>query len=149
MRQACAGLATRASRRFTRPQRARILIAEEGDDQLPPGGFTHAHPQLLSGWLHSEGNGNFDANATGHVWGTFRLELDSGGVWIGSWVVDRTKVDGVNTWVGRGKFVGRGISGDVHGMHVRFSEILISFMPLPVAYVGSIDARVLVPPPPQ
>jgi len=105
--------------------------------------------QLLSGWLHSEGSGNFDANATGHVWGTFRLELDSGGVWIGSWVVDRTKVDGVNTWVGRGKFVGRGISGDVHGMHVRFSEVLTSFMPLPLADVGSIDARVLVPPPPQ
>jgi hypothetical protein len=70
-------------------------------------------------------------------------------VWIGSWVVDRIKVDGVNTWVGRGKFVGRGISGDVHGMLVRFSEVLTSFMPLPLAYVGSIDAQVLVPPPPQ
>ena len=104
---------------------------------------------LLTGWLYSEGNGNFDANATGHVWGTFRLELDSGGIWIGSWIVDRTKVEGVNLWVGRGTFVGRGMSGNVDGMHVRFSEVLTSFTPLPIAYVGSIDAQILVPPPSQ
>ena len=57
---------------------------------------------LLTGWFYSEGNANFDANASGHVWGTFRLELDSGGVWIGSWIVDRSKVDNENVWVGRG-----------------------------------------------
>jgi hypothetical protein len=59
---------------------------------------------LLTGWLYSEGNGNFDANATGHVWGTFRLELDSGGT---------------------------------------------SFTPLPIACIGSIDARIPVSPPSQ
>lgn len=104
---------------------------------------------LLAGWLYSEGSANFDANAAGHVWGTFRLELDSGGVWTGSWVVDRTKVEDVNMWVGRGRFVGRGTSGNVDGVQLRFSEVLTSFMPLPIAYVGSIDAKIRVPPPSQ
>lgn len=104
---------------------------------------------LLAGWLYSEGSANFDANAAGHVWGTFRLELDSGGVWTGSWVVDRTKVEDVNMWVGRGKFVGRGTSGNVDGMQLRFSEVLTSYMPLPIFYGGSIDAQILVPPPSQ
>ena len=104
---------------------------------------------LLTGWLYSEGSANFDANATGHVWGTFRLELDSGGVWIGSWSVDRTKVEDVNMWVGRGEFVGRGISGNVDGMQLRFSEVLTSYMPLAIVYGGSIEAKVLAPPPSQ
>ena len=99
--------------------------------------------------MYSEGNGNFDANATGPIWGTFRLESDSGGVWIGTWTVDRTRVDDASVWVGRGRFVARGISGDVDGMHLRFSEVLTSFMPLPMAYVGSIDAEIRVPPPAQ
>ncbi len=100
---------------------------------------------LLSGWFYSEGNGDFDADFTGHVWGTFRLELDSGGVWVGSWIVDRSKVEGMNVWIGRGRFVGRGTSGSVDGMQLRFSEVLTSFLPWPAAYVGSIDAQVLVP----
>ena len=104
---------------------------------------------LLTGWFYSEGNADFDANASGHVWGTFRLELDSGGVWIGSWIVDRSKVDNENVWVGRGKFVGRGTGGNIDGMQVRFSEVLPGFMPFAFAYIGSIDAQILVPPPSQ
>lgn len=102
---------------------------------------------LLTGWFYSEGSANFDANASGHVWGTFRLELDSGGVWIGSWIVDRTKVDGVNVWVGRGTFVGRGTGGNIDGMQLRFSEVLPGVMPFAFAYMGSIDAQILVPAP--
>jgi len=104
---------------------------------------------LLAGWFHSEGSADFDADASGHVWGTFRLELDSGGVWIGSWIVDRTKVDNENVWVGRGKFVARGTGGSVDGMQLRFSEVLPGFMPFAIAYIGSIDAQVLAPPPAQ
>jgi hypothetical protein len=34
-----------------------------------------------------------------NLWGTFRLELDAGGVWEESWTVDKTKVDNANVWV--------------------------------------------------
>jgi hypothetical protein len=55
-------------------------------------------------------------------------------------------VENLNVWVGRGTFVGRGTSGDVDGMQLRFTEVLTSFMPIPVAYVGSIDAQILATP---
>ncbi len=104
---------------------------------------------LLTGWVYLEGNSDFDANATGHVWGTFRIELDAGGVWIGTWNIQRSKAENLNVWVGRGSFVGRGTGGNVDGMQLRFDEVLTGFMPIPIAYVGSIDGQILAPPPSQ
>ncbi len=99
---------------------------------------------LLTGWFYSVGNNALDANATGQVWGTFRIDLDAGGAWEGSWTADRSKVGDV--WVLRARGVGRGTGGAVDGMHLRFTEVapMPTFMPL--LWLGSMDAEVLAPP---
>jgi hypothetical protein len=97
---------------------------------------------LLNGWMYWEINANFDASAAGHAWGTFRLELDAGGVWEGSYSDERAKVEGVNVWVGHACFVGRGTSGKVEGMHLRFTEIALTFMLMPVSWVGVGEADI-------
>ncbi len=100
---------------------------------------------LLAGWFTITGNSNLDGDATGVAWGTFRLELDAGGVFEGSWTGDRTQVENVG-WVSRVSGVGLGTGGSVGGWHLRFSETIVSFAPVSVMYVGQIDAEVLAPP---
>jgi len=104
---------------------------------------------LLTGWAYLEGDGDLDANGAGHVSGKYRIELDAGGTWEGTWVVDRERVEGLNLWVGHLRAVGRGTSGNIAGMQLRFTEVLTSFTLIPVAYIGSIDAQILEPPPSQ
>lgn len=86
--------------------------------------------------MERSGPGGLLAAAFAGASGTFRLELDSGGVWIGSWIVDRSKVDGVNVWMGRGTFVGRGTGGNIDGMQVRFVRLRTPPMP-PIVRLGS------------
>jgi hypothetical protein len=99
---------------------------------------------LLAGYFVNEGNNNFDASATGQVWGTFRIEVDAGGAWAGTWTADRSKVGEV--WVIRVRGVGRGSGGAVNGMHMSFTEVapMPTFMPL--FWIGSLDVEVLAPP---
>ena len=99
---------------------------------------------LLGGWFSFEINANFDATLSGRAWGTFRLELDAGGVWEGSWTDERIKME--NVWVGRGRFVGHGTSGSVSGMQLRFTEDAVTFTPLPVAWAGPVTADIMAPP---
>ncbi|MGE5359564.1 MAG: hypothetical protein ACM3NQ_11145 [Bacteroidales bacterium] len=99
---------------------------------------------LLTGWFYNVGNNNFDANATGQVWGTFRIELDAGGVWHGSWTADRSKVG--DMWVIRVLGVGRGIGGAIDGMQLRFTEVAPMPTFMPIVWLGSMDAEVLSPP---
>jgi len=99
---------------------------------------------LLTGWFNLEGNNNLDADATGPVWGTFRIELDAGGVWEGSWTADRSKPE--NVWVVRLRGIGLGRGGNVDGMHLRFTEVAPTPTFMPIFYIGSIDAEILVPP---
>lgn len=97
---------------------------------------------LLAGWLQAEVNANFDDAGAGRAWGTFRLELDAGGVCEGSYTNDRIKVEGLNVWIGRALWVGRGTSGTVDGLHLRFTEVASTFMLMPVAWVAAADAVV-------
>jgi hypothetical protein len=99
---------------------------------------------LLAGWMFLQANFDFDANESGHGWGTLRIELDAGGVWEASWTSDRSRVGNANVWIERiiSSF-GRGIGGIVDGMHLRLTETAIGST---VAYAGAIDAKVLVPP---
>ncbi len=85
---------------------------------------------LLTGWFYNEGNNSLDADATGQVWGTFRIELDAGGVWEGGCTADRSKTE--NVWIVRLRGIGRGIGGSVDGMHLRFTEVAPTptFMPI-------------------
>jgi hypothetical protein len=100
---------------------------------------------LLQGVLHWTINANFDETAAGYAWGTFRLELDNGGIWEGSYSNFREKVEGINAWVGRACFLGRGTSGRVDRMYLRFKEVAFTFMPMPVAWVGAVDADIVAP----
>ena len=99
---------------------------------------------MLTGWFYSDGNGNYDGDATGPVWGTFRIELDAGGVWEGSWNADRSKVGDV--WVMRIRCIGRGSGGDVDGMQLRFTEVAPMPNFLAIVWIGFIDAEILEPP---
>ncbi len=99
---------------------------------------------LLTGWFYNDGNAGYDANATGQVWGTFRIELDAGGVWEGSWTGNRSRVGDV--WVMRVRGVGRGSGGSVHGMHLQFTEVAPMPNFLAIVWLGSIDAEILAPP---
>ncbi len=99
---------------------------------------------LLTGWFHNVGNNALDANGTGQVWGTFRIELDEGGSWEGSWTADRSKVG--NLWVVRSRGVGHGVGGAVDGMQLRFTEIAPMPTFIPSVWLGPMDAEVLAPP---
>ena len=99
---------------------------------------------LLTGWFYNVGNNALDANATGQVWGTFRIELDAGGLWEGRWTADRSKVG--NVWVVRLRGVGHGTGGAVDGMQLRFTEVAPMPTFMPIVWLGSIDAEVLAPP---
>ena len=99
---------------------------------------------LLTGRFYNEGNNNFDEHGTGQVWGTFRIELDAGGVWEGSWTADRSKVEDV--WIVRVRGVGRGRGGAVDGMQLHFSEVAPMPTFIPIVWLGSMDAEILAPP---
>ncbi len=107
---------------------------------------TISQSPMFCGWMYFEMNVNFDAAGAGRAWGTFRLELDAGGVWEGNWTEDRNRVGNLNVWAGRGRFIGHGTSGSVEGMQLRFTETASTFMLLPLAWAGSVDAEVLAPP---
>lgn len=101
----------------------------------------------LRGWFSWEMHANFDAFGTGRAWGTFRIDLDAGGTWEGSWTNERSRVEDVRAWwVGRALFVGRGTGGGVEGMHLRFTETATTYTLLPFFWIVPIDAEVLATP---
>lgn len=99
---------------------------------------------LLTGSFYNVGNNALDANATGQVWGTFRIELDAGGAWEGNWTADRSKVGDV--WVVRLRAAGRGTGGAVDGMQLRFTEVAPMPTFIPIVWLGSMEAELLAPP---
>ncbi len=99
----------------------------------------------LTGMLSITGNSNLDADATGHAWGMFRIDLDAGGVWEGSWTGKRSRGESL-VWTTHIRGVGRGTSGDVQGKQLGFDEVITSPAPVSVAYIGAIAAEVLSPP---
>jgi hypothetical protein len=109
-----------------------VLIAEENDP-------------WLTGLFSIAANSDLDANATGHAWGTFRLELDAGGVWEGSWTGKRAQVGNL-VWTTHIRGVGHGRGGIVEGKQLRFDEVVTSPAPVSIAYLGNVTAEVISPP---
>jgi hypothetical protein len=106
----------------------------------------------ITGVAVASTNGNFDANSTGSVWGTWmivpmvgcdkdgaypdELVTNATSFWQGTWNGKRQiqSVNGFNFWVGKLKFVGKGVGGDLDGLHFKGKEWITMYTPLPVPY---------------
>jgi len=98
----------------------------------------------MTGWMTVELNGNFDADFAGPLWGTFSIAVDSGGTWEGTWQGLRV-AEAINYWTGTLHVIGQGFGGTVDGMKLMAEDQLVSFTPMPIAYFGSIQGRVVDP----
>ena len=104
---------------------------------------TESTDPSMSGWMTVVLNSNLDADGVGPVWGTFRTELDGGGIWEGTWQGLRIAEDGY--WIATLHVVGKGYGGLVDGMKMMGEdEIWTPFTP-PIAYLGAINVRILDP----
>ena len=98
----------------------------------------------VTGWLTVGLNSNLDANLQGPSWGTFRIDVDdTDGYWEGKWTGYRTAYDGY--WVGAIFGQGRGYGGSVDGMIMMAEEQVMLVTPLPLAYFGTWEGRIIDP----
>ena len=97
-------------------------------------------------------NGNFDANSTGSVWGTWRivpmegcdkdgpypeeLVMTATSFWQGTWNGQRQiySLNGFNFWVGDLKLVAKGIGGELAGLHFDGTMWITMYTPSPIPY---------------
>ena len=100
---------------------------------------------LLRGDFFSEGNFNLDADYSGRMAGSLRIELDDGGVWEGSWTGEKSKVENAEAWILLIRGVCRGTGGSVDGMQLRFTEVATIDTPLGFFWTGTVDGQVLIP----
>lgn len=96
--------------------------------------------------------GNFDAYSSGPVWGTWKIvplaDCDKDGLypeelvrtstmfWRGTWNGKRLFYSdmGFDVWIGDFKIVGKGIGGDIDGLHFKGTELIRTYTPFPVPY---------------
>ena len=100
---------------------------------------------LLRGDFFSEGNFSLDADYSGRMAGSLRIELDDGGVWEGIWTGEKSKVENAEEWILRIRVVCRGTGGNVDGMQLRFTEVATISTPLGFFWTGTVDGQVLIP----
>ena len=89
-------------------------------------------------------NANWNTDFEGPVWGTFSIEVASGGTWVGTWQGLRKRVD-ENEWTGTLHVIGKGYGGIVDGMQLMAEDRITSFTPAPIAYFGVIEGRIVDP----
>ena len=99
-------------------------------------------------------NGNFDADFTGPVWGTWTLEVEAcDGVWDGVWNGQRTLLPdqpglaGMGTWIGDLRLTGHGRGGCIDGLQMKGTEIITTYTPFPVAYEMFLPCDIMTCPP--
>ena len=113
--------------------------------------MTSNDPRMTGVGLYTS-NGNFDANSSGSVWGTWTLvptaDCDKDGsypeelvmtaasYWDGTWNGQRQfySVNGFNIWIGELKIDGKGVGGDLDGLHFNGTELIETYTPFPVPY---------------
>jgi hypothetical protein len=98
----------------------------------------------LSGDMTVVLNANLDADAAGPVWGTFSLAIDSGGTWEGTWQGLRVRAE-EELWTATLHIMGKGFGGEVDGMHLMAEDEIVAYSAVLIAYVGSIEGRVVDP----
>ena len=127
------------------------------DPMLPPcpiGSRTHIRDAVIAtrvfsddprvaGLMFVEMNANWDANFEGPIWGTFSLMLDSEGIWVGTWQAVRV-FDGVQ-YSAELHVIGKGFGGLVDGMQLIAEDRIAGIYPMPIAYEGAIEGRILDP----
>lgn len=95
---------------------------------------------------------NFDAESSGSVWGTWKIvpmeDCDKDGLypnelvetsttfWSGIWNGKRLFYNymGFDVWVGDFRIVGKGIGGDINGLHFEGTELIQTYTPFPVPH---------------
>jgi len=113
--------------------------------------MTANDPRMTGVGLYTS-NGNFDADSTGSVWGTWTIvpteDCDKDGFypeelvmtatsfWHGTWSGQRQFyiVNGFNTLISELKIVGKGVGGDLDGLHFNGMEWIETYTPSPVPY---------------
>ena len=100
----------------------------------------------LSGVGMATASGNFDANYTGPVWGTWTIVPSPGCdpkdliyppvYWKGTWQGQRSQdcSGGPCSWIGDLKLVGKGYGGIIDGLHFKGNEEITTYTPLPVPW---------------
>lgn len=89
-------------------------------------------------------NANWNTDFEGPVWGTFRIEVASGGTWVGTWQGLRER-EAEDQWTGTLHVIGKGYGGIVDGMKLMVEDRITSFTPAPIAYFGVIEGRIVDP----
>lgn len=98
----------------------------------------------VTGWMTVVFNANVDANFEGPAWGTFSIAVDdSGGIWEGTWQGLRIAEDGY--WTAALNVQGKGFGGIVDGLKLMAEDQLFIVTPLPLAYIGTIEGRIIDP----
>jgi len=97
----------------------------------------------MSGWMTVELNSNMAADFTGPVWGTFSIALDAGGSWEGTWQGLRVAEEGY--WAAPLHVEAKGYGGVVDGQKLMAEDYIITYTPMPIAYFGFIEGRVVDP----
>jgi len=98
----------------------------------------------VTGWMTVEFNANADANFEGPSWGTFSIDVDdSDGTWEGTWQGLRVAEDGY--WIATLNVQGKGIGENVDGLKLMAEDQIFVVTPLPIAYTGAIQGRIIDP----
>lgn len=113
---------------------ARGISFLERFEASDPRGTGNATLEINSAW---------DPDYTGQVWGKFSLAVDTGGVWEGTWNGTRSFVE--DHWVATLKGVGHGNGGSIEGLVLKFDFQIVSYTPLPIAYIGTFSGYILDP----
>ena len=101
--------------------------------------------ERVAGWMTVQLNSNWNASFEGPLHGTFVILLDAGGAWAGTYQGQRTFDDTLGIWKGTLHVRGRGFGGLVDGMKMMADDRIESPFPMPIAYIGQIEGRIIDP----
>lgn len=107
-------------------------------------GRTISDDVRVTGWMTVVFIANVDPNFEGPAWGTFSIDVDdSEGIWEGTWQGLRVAEDGY--WTAALSVQGKGFGGIVDGLKLMAEDQLLIVTPLPLAYIGTIEGRIIDP----
>jgi hypothetical protein len=101
--------------------------------------------ERVAGLMTVQLNANWNANFEGPLYGTFTILLDAGGSWAGTYEGKRTFDSTLWVWKGTLHVRGTGFGGLVDGMKMMAEDELESIFPMPIAYIGNIEGRIIDP----